>query len=620
MTELINSSIPNRVIDQSDPIYSVLRAQLPNDFISRQNYIDNLNEIISKFGDYMSKTNIKIGCCNNKNYNARRELKPEEINSLPENSYKRRFNFTEENITIPDDLCISMYDNEYCNKFNKIYCANMFYNFNEQLTTKFNKKFDTSTFSDWVGYRPFECRNYDIGKIPRVDLGIMTENMCNAKNEKNPGHNFDRINNRCYAPCPDVFAPLQPNEYSWDITNKRYCKRVENIPIRPDINVVNTTSTSIHLNISKVANADYYLLTINNNQIKIDHNENLGMYLMKNITDLIPGTEYTITIQAFNTYGTSGINLIKAVTTPATISKIVGSNIKSDSATLSWNIMPNTTNYFLFKDNKLERQFDNISSTYTIRDLLPNTEYKFNMNTRNYAGLSDNSELTIIKTAPKEPTNLKPINISSNKIEITWETSPGAVNYIIDYKSETDTISKEIISLENKKLITELLENTKYQFKIKAINNQLAESYYSQSIEILTAPKSPASIMPGKIEPTTAEITFQPAIGAVKYKILYIDEKEVTKEEIFDTQPYIIKNLTPNTKYKACIKSINNLNSEGEYSNFFEFITDIVLIEETQIEKEESTSYLIWIIVGIVILLIISIAIFFIINKKKNKN
>jgi hypothetical protein len=195
----------------------------------------------------------------------------------------------------------------------------------------------------------------------------------------------------------------------------------------------------------------------------------------------------------------------------------------------------------------------------TIRDLIPNSNYDISVRARNQGGPSSSwTEITNILTKPSAPTGINFTNITSNSITINWTSVGSNIDYKI-FQSTSQTFENTPTHTVNNlttKNITGLLPNTNYYFKIKA-SNASGESSDSDIKQVLTL---------------------------------------TTSSNI---------NLTNN-------QAQQQVSMQGQIQGLTKDISG-VQGEDAKDEEEEDTSYLIWIILGIIIcIIIIGIAAFFI--------
>lgn len=161
----------------------------------------------------------------------------------------------------------------------------------------------------------------------------------------------------------------------------------------PPSNVVAaaTAGTSVTVTWDASVGADGYLVFRNSVQV--------GTFTTNRTftdTGLSPGTQYSYTVAAANTFGTSSQSAASVVTTPNTPGTPTGlsGSATSDGVVLNWNSVSGATGYVVFRNGT---EIDTTTTPgYTDEDVDPSTSYRYSVAATNTAGDSaESAEITV---------------------------------------------------------------------------------------------------------------------------------------------------------------------------------------------------------------------------------
>jgi chitodextrinase len=115
-----------------------------------------------------------------------------------------------------------------------------------------------------------------------------------------------------------------------------------------------------------------------------------------NDTGLTPGTAYSYTVAAANTFGTSSQSLAATVTTPDSPAVPTGlrGSATATGVVLNWNIVSGATGYVIFRDGE---EIDTTTTrTYLDTDIEPSTTYRYSVaSTKDGVDSDPSAEITI---------------------------------------------------------------------------------------------------------------------------------------------------------------------------------------------------------------------------------
>ncbi len=252
--------------------------------------------------------------------------------------------------------------------------------------------------------------------------------------------------------------------------------------------------TSIRISWDSVDGAEYY--EVHNGNVLVANNTHPNTSYTA--TDLLPATEYTYKVKACNLSGCS--DSASAATTPTPVAiPAVPSNVAAavqglTSISISWDSVEGATSYEVHNGDELVTTINNPSTTsYTVSDLSPATEYTYSVKACNLSGCSDSASTatTTPVAIPDSPSSISAAGQDFISISITWRAVSGATSYEV-YKGDVkvDTINAPT----TRHTATDLLPNTEYTYGVKACNtsgcsDSTEVDFFSPPIGISSAPE-----------------------------------------------------------------------------------------------------------------------------------
>lgn len=337
-----------------------------------------------------------------------------------------------------------------------------------------------------------------------------------------------------------------------------------------------------------------------------------------NLTGLEKGTDYYLKVAAVNSTGQgawSSVLTAKTSGTPSTISadptNLGVTSFNQSSVTLAWyapasNGGEQIIDYVVqYKSNASTTWItfnDGISTSTgaTVNNLLGGTKYNFRVAAVNKIGTSGYTlpitQLTAAKTAPDAPTNLKIVDGYKTSFQISWAApvnngGSAIKDYIVQYKlntSTTWTTFNDGISTSTKALITGVLNNKTYNYRIAAVNN-IGQSVYSATNYLVMSP--PAMPLTASIQQVTDDSvtialshvynSFKPILRdtIVQYRktgtttwLVYPDGSGVSNT-------VTISGLTSSTAYEFRVSSANT-SGWGAFSSIMSATTKTPIVSD----------------------------------------
>ncbi|AET70644.1 cell wall-binding protein [Desulfosporosinus orientis DSM 765] len=221
-------------------------------------------------------------------------------------------------------------------------------------------------------------------------------------------------------------------------------------------------------------------------------------------TDLEPDTKYYYKVKAVKGSDTSAYSEIEyaktenyegSLSTPKELSATAES---SSEIYLDWDVVSNATSYYVYRATSSSGSYDKIATTtsskYTDEDLEEDTKYYYKVKAVNSYDSSDYSSIKYAKTKDADdteealpaPEGLSAEAESSDEIYLDWDSVDDAASYYV-YRatSSSGSYDKIATTTSSKYTDTDLEPDTKYYYKVKAVNGS-DKSAYSEIVHATT--------------------------------------------------------------------------------------------------------------------------------------
>ncbi|HQQ83991.1 MAG TPA: hypothetical protein PK059_12375, partial [Cyclobacteriaceae bacterium] len=310
-----------------------------------------------------------------------------------------------------------------------------------------------------------------------------------------------------------------------------------------------------------------------------------------NDTGLSPGTVYYYTIFSFNGTGTA-INYLTSApgSTASSITLCVAptaqqaSLVNQTSFTSNWSTVTGASNYLL--DVAAVGDFSSFVSGYNgktvtinsdvVTGLSAGTTYYYRVRAVNGISMSSANSGTISQiTVPPKPSGVGITGVSQIQFTVTWSSSTGAVDYLLDISSDNFVT---FVSGYNSKVLSGTVENVNvgllagntYQVRIRARNAGGTSPDYGSASQLLL-PETPVAMDADPIGFTSFTAKWVVANGAASYVIDVSALSNFTThlsgypKDVGTATEELVTSLTQNTSYYYRIKAVN-ATGESPYS------------------------------------------------------
>ncbi len=248
-------------------------------------------------------------------------------------------------------------------------------------------------------------------------------------------------------------------------------------------------------------------------------------------------------------------------------------NIANNTATISWNAVPNGITYSV--DYKLASatiwttlgSFSNTTASLT--GLLSATNYNWRVKC-DCSGYSTTTSFITTGTAScTAPISLTSSSITSNSAVLKWGLVAGATSYTLQYKASTATTWTTAATVtSNTYTIAGLVASTAYSWQVKA--NCSANSTTASFTTLTASCASPTNLLMSNVASNSANLSWGAVSGATSYTLQYKTTAStvwITAGTVTTTN-YSLAGLIVNTAYTWQVKA-----SCSAYSSTASFTT-----------------------------------------------
>ena len=368
-------------------------------------------------------------------------------------------------------------------------------------------------------------------------------------------------------------------------------------------NVKATAGTNyVTLTWSKASNTTkYYVFSYNTSTKKYTCLGNTTKLTYK-ISNLKANTTYRFAVQAARVvsgktyYGTVSAYVTvktKGTSSPTIVDQVTGlkaTAIGTDYITVSWNAVSGAQGYIVQWYNETTGDFDNWKTTrtsYTVRNLKPNTVHTFSVQGYNGYGCGNASDdLTVRTKSISSPTivdqvtGLKATAIGTDYITVSWNAVSGAQGYIVHWYNETTGDFDNWETTGTSFTVRNLKPNTVHTFTVQGYNGY---GCGNASDDLTVRTKSSSTVTkPAKVtnvkataSTTSVSLTWSAASGAQKYYVFTYNTstKKYTCIGSTTSCSYKASNLKSNTTYNFAVQAAKTVNGKTYYGTVSNYVT-----------------------------------------------
>lgn len=319
------------------------------------------------------------------------------------------------------------------------------------------------------------------------------------------------------------------------------------------------------------------------------------------VTNLIPQTEYEFRVVVLCKDGltsearyasTKTKELCPSPTQPAVVV------IDEITANFSWIAVQGATGYNLEirqLGNSNWRSFETTFNTFSLKDLLPATEYEVRITTicegRSFSDPSSVSQFKTLGSCPKT-TNIKSTPSTTTNI-VSWDIVGSATGYIVSWRIRASNDPWKSMELNSKTTnsaeLTGLKPSFPYEVRVMTrCGNDFSAFAMSEFITLTPGNVSmcpaPTGLVITDLNVTTARAVWSRNYNAITYTFRYRKNGDIVwKEVVTNDTTLLLENLIPSSSYIYQIKSNCVGNTSSSYGTSGVFKTKGICAEPTNI-------------------------------------
>ncbi|MGH0150328.1 UNVERIFIED_CONTAM: hypothetical protein FKN15_035742 [Acipenser sinensis] len=282
---------------------------------------------------------------------------------------------------------------------------------------------------------------------------------------------------------------------------------------------------------------------------------------MVTLTDLEPGTEYTISVTAQRGRQQSVAATIDAFTGFRPVAQLYFSDITSSTVTVAWSAPAPPADMFILnynpqdQDNTLQVTLDGSKTQATLAGLLPSKEYIVTLVTIQ-GTITFEPVVGSITTGMDPPREITVSNVTEDSVTVSWVPPIAPFDY---YKMSYQTAQGRVDSVVIDNHVTDytlsnLRPATEYEINLNAVRGGLESELISSTVH--TAMDSPLGLVAMNVTATEAVLQWQQPLSSVDNYVLILTHYQAAADTILvdgTSQEYKLTNLMPSTSYSAAM-------------------------------------------------------------------
>ncbi|XP_028986644.1 tenascin-R isoform X5 [Betta splendens] len=294
------------------------------------------------------------------------------------------------------------------------------------------------------------------------------------------------------------------------------------------------------------------------------------------LTDLEPGTEYTITVAARRGRQQSTAATIDAFTGMDSPKEMMVSDVTEDSVTISWIRPMAPFEYYKLSYQSARGRVDSVVidsdvTNYTLSSLFPATEYEISL-----VAVRESQESKVVKTsvftAMDMPAELTALNITPQGALLRWNPPLSNVdNYVLTLTHNQVTADTFLVEGNKQEhQLSNLKPSTTYSVALYATKGPLTSGTVITNLQ--TPMDAPLNLTASEVNHRSALISWQPPIAEIdNYMLTYKSADGNRKELILDAEDTWIRleGLAETTEYTVKLQAARGLDTSAVVSTTF---------------------------------------------------
>uniref|UniRef100_A0A8C2QAL1 protein-tyrosine-phosphatase n=1 Tax=Cyprinus carpio TaxID=7962 RepID=A0A8C2QAL1_CYPCA len=301
-----------------------------------------------------------------------------------------------------------------------------------------------------------------------------------------------------------------------------------------------------------------YEVSYRSNQSGVNLTLNLTNSLNATLTNLLPGSQYDITVVSIGVkeLRSSYVNL-SAYTAPNAVQNLAVSAVSTNSVNLTW-LPPNgTLSLFSYSINisSPNQTLSTTSNNYQITPLQPGTQYNCSVRTLiTAANIFGPSQTIQFNTKPLPVSNLTASPVGTTEMRLSWSRQS---DYKSSYQYNVSVNGEQWIQINNESTnVVNLIAGNNYTFTVQTVANGMSSE--SVAISAFTG-LGKASNISAVGTTQSMRVEWRPPDGIVSlYNVKILLNGTVLKMENRTNETIVVfSDLLPGTQYNVIVTSIS---------------------------------------------------------------
>ncbi|MBR4268210.1 MAG: fibronectin type III domain-containing protein, partial [Prevotella sp.] len=213
----------------------------------------------------------------------------------------------------------------------------------------------------------------------------------------------------------------------------------------------------------------------------------------------------------------------------------------------------------------------NMAISYYSDDYVPDLNDLSNFSGNKYAyGYRNNIRFDVDVNPIAFPSSLEVTDITAHEATLTWAGGTGTYNVEYKKKEDTEWTSAITNTKETSLTLTNLAQDAEYVVRVQSVKGEKVSSWKKNNFTTLVSCPIPTNLAVTLTEgnATEATLSWTENGSATLWEICLNDDE--TSVITATTNPYTVKNLTPEATYTAKVRAVN---SDEEKSNWSDAVT-----------------------------------------------
>ncbi|KAM3865739.1 tenascin-R [Diretmus argenteus] len=279
------------------------------------------------------------------------------------------------------------------------------------------------------------------------------------------------------------------------------------------------------------------------------------------LTDLEPGTEYTITVAARRGRQQSTAATIDAFTGIRPVTHLYLSEVTSDSVAVAWSAPAPPADLFILSYSSADGTdtskvtLDGSKTRSLVQGLLPSTHYTISLITIQ-GDVTSEPVTASLTTGMDPPKEMAGSFVTEDSMVISWIKPLAPFEYYkMSYQSARGRVDSVVIDSDvTNYTLSSLFPATEYKINLTAVRGSQESRVASTSV--YTAMDMPADLTALNITPQGALLRWNPPLSSVDNYVLTLTYNQMTADTFLaegNKQEHQLSNLRPSTTYSVAL-------------------------------------------------------------------